>query len=139
QVEIFDAEVRERAVDAADDIGPRVRRQPIEVGHVLCVHLYITCRGGAAVSATAFQPLADERFDAGVDVRAVERRDSGVHEPTHVGQRISRVDTTVTAGQLPAAFQEARDRVAGRELDAGQHWSQRGGSGTAVTSPWRNV
>ena len=133
QIEAVHAEARQRAVDAAHHVGPRVRCQPIEVGYVLGVHLHGHVGAGRA---TPLQPLADQRFHAGVDVRAVERRDARVHEPIHVGQRRSRVDRAVAAGQLPPALQQARDGVAGRELSAGQlhdhPWRQRHGRHVAV-------
>ena len=83
-------------------------------------YLVCTCTGTrAAARAAPLQPLADQRFDAGVDVGAVEGRDARVDEPIHVGERGGRVDGAVAAGQLPPALQQARDRVAGRELNAG--------------------
>ena len=104
QIDAVHAEARQRAVDAADHVGPRVRGQPIEVGYVLGVHLH---RRVGAGPAAPLQPLTDQRFHAGVDVRAVERRHSRVREPIHVGQRGRRVDRAVAAGQLPPAFQQA--------------------------------
>ena len=137
QIDALHAEARERAVNAAHDVGSRVRRQPIEVGYVLGVHLH---GHGVVVRASPFQPLADERFHAGVNVGAVEGRDARVHEPIHVGHRGRRINRlSMTVGQLPAALQQARDGVAGRELNAWDLHVHAGGSGTAVTSRWRNA
>ena len=74
----------------------------LEIGHELRVHLH----GRRAAAARGKEP-ADERFDAGVDVRAVERRDAGIDEAGHVVERGRLVDRAVAAGQLPAALDDA--------------------------------
>ena len=79
-----------------------------------------------------------ELYDLRVEVVATDR-------PMVCGHRagdwleLRGENLTLPAGQLPAAFQQARDRVAGRELNAGNLHVQAGGSGTAVTSRWRNA
>src|SRR4029077_9216810 len=93
---------------------------------------------GGPPPATRLQPLANQGFDARIDVRAVEGGDSRGHETIHVVPRGGGVDGTVTSGQLPPALQQTRDAVTGSKLHAREIHDQPGGSGTAVTSRWRN-
>ena len=97
-----------------DDVRSRVCGQPIEIRHVLGVHLHRT----ASPRAPRIQPAADERLDAGVNVRAVERGDAGVRKAIHVRHRVTALDRSVAAGQLPSALDQAGDRIPGRQLDA---------------------
>src|SRR6185295_6732341 len=59
----------------------------------------------------------------------------------HVVERDPAIDGAVTAGELPAPLDDPRDLVAGRQGDARdpRRHAGGGGSGTAVTSLWRNV
>ena len=77
-----------------------------EVRHVLRVDL----NGGRALAVNPAPPgdeLADQRFDAGVDVGAVERGQPGVDEARHVVEGAGPVDVAVTARELPPALDHA--------------------------------
>ena len=79
---------------------------------------------------------ADQLFHAGVDVGAIEGRHAGVEGREQTLDRRLALDGAMTAGQLPAAADDARDlviRPQGDALDL-RHGASSCGSGTAVTS-----
>ena len=72
EVDPLDAEPAERPLDRARHVISRHRRQHVEVGHVLRVDLHAGGGRHATVAAESHEEVSDERFDAGVDVGAVE-------------------------------------------------------------------
>ena len=88
--------------------------------------------------------VADQLLDAGVDVGAIERRDPGVDERVPCRRTAAfSIDRAVTAGELPAALDHARDRIAGRRARSTgwrRHVGVRAaGAARRVTSACRNV
>ena len=73
EIEALDTEARERAVDRADDVVAWTRRARPIGDHFVC-----TCTARRCWPAA--EKPADQRLDAGVDVRTVERRDARVDE-----------------------------------------------------------
>ena len=95
-----------------------MRGSMVEVGHEFGVHLDAVERRLAALhrgSAGGSAPISV--LDAGIDVGAVEGGDAGIGEGGHVAERRRRASTgAMAAGELPAAADDARDVVAGREF-----------------------
>ena len=54
---------------------------------------------------------ADQPLDAGINVRAIEGGNPRVDERRHVPSRLIRIDVSMVTGQVPAALDDARDRV----------------------------
>ncbi len=93
--------------------------------------------GLAVAAAIIGAEVADHRLDAGIDVGAVEGDDAGFGEGLHVGDRGGAVDGAMAAGELPAAADDARDSVVGREVETLHQGAHSGfGSGTAVVAAW---
>ena len=95
-------------------------------------------------AALAGQPHArgaDQFLDAGIDVGAIIGPDAGIEGGDQVGHRLLAIDRAVPAGKLPAAANDARNRIAGAEFEGlGGHFSSFSfGSGTAVVSAWLNA
>ncbi|MEZ5286217.1 MAG: hypothetical protein R2712_15680 [Vicinamibacterales bacterium] len=136
EVDGLHAQPGARPLHDGPHVRPRERRQLVPIGHALGVHAHAG-RGGAAIATEAGEEASDERLDARVDVGAIEGRDAGIDERSHVVERRLLVDRTVAAGELPAALQQARDLIPGREARTRDRRARhgRGGSGTAVTSP----
>src|SRR5262249_5626644 len=70
EIEGLHAQPVERPVHSAYDVCPRVSRQSIEIGNVLRVNL--DAGGGVGAPLSPLEEPADQRFNAGVDVRAIE-------------------------------------------------------------------
>jgi hypothetical protein len=76
-----------------------------------------------------------QRFDAGVDVRAIERRDSGLNERGHVVHGLLRIDDAVISREVPSPFDDARNFISIGYSDShgrGDDYSSIVGTGVAV-------
>ena len=112
-----------------------MRRQGVQVGHELRMHLDAPERLAAAQIGIAHSEPADQLLDSGVDVGAVERGDARIGKGDQVADRILAGRRAVAARQLPAAAYDARDFVIRRKPDslhgrlshrAAPPWSGRG-------------
>ena len=78
----------------------------------------IWCGSGSAARArVGAAEIADHLLDAGIVIGAVEGRDAGFDEGRHVAHRLIARDRAVAAGEVPAALEEAGDRIAGLDFD----------------------
>src|SRR5207302_5116684 len=112
QVETLHAEPSQRPIDDGFYVAAVQCLQLGHIGYELRMHLDTPGERGVGATEGTNQCL-----DAGVDVGAVEGRDAGLDEPRHVFHRLLGIDCAVAAGQVPAALDEARHRVAvGEEI-----------------------
>src|SRR5262249_47814666 len=97
-IETLQSEARERSIHSPHNVASRVSRQSIEIGNIFRVNLY--AGSGARAPLSPLEESADQRFDAGVDIRAIKRRDACLDESIHIVQGGRFVDRPVAAGQL---------------------------------------
>ncbi len=74
---------------------------------------------GPALIGQKAQTLAVDFLDPGIDVRAIERCDTGIVECDHVFRGARCFDRPMTTGQLPSAPDKARGGIAEAHLDCG--------------------
>ncbi len=77
-----------------------------EVRNELCMNLHLL-----RVRRIRSTEAADQTLDAGINIRTVEGGDPRVDERRHVPSRLFRIDVPVITGEVPAAFDDARNCV----------------------------
>jgi hypothetical protein len=112
----LDLQPLQRAInDGFDLVGADVR-QAAEIRNQLGVHDNLIGNFRPATAAHISDELADHLFNAGVNVRAIERGDAGVQERFHIGDGLVRLHLAVIASELPPALDHPRNRVPGTQL-----------------------
>ena len=104
------------------------------------MHAQAVRRLGAARRDEPRPHRAIELLDAGIDVGAVESEDAGVESGDEIVDGAFPIDRAMAAGELPAAADDARNRVSGGKFvgfDDSGHSAPRVARGTAVVSLWR--
>jgi hypothetical protein len=115
--------------------------QNVEVGHEFGVDPQPLRRFDSAHRREALAHLSVQILDSGIDVGAIEGENAGVEGGDQIVERGGAVDRAMAAGELPAAADDSRDRIARRKLerlDAG-HAALWGGKGVAVVSLRRKL
>ena len=92
EVETFDPQAAQRAIDDALEIGFVDMRERRQIRHEFGVDLDRLQGVGAAQIGQPRAERADQFLDAGVDVGAVERRDAGVERRDEIVDRGFAVD-----------------------------------------------
>jgi hypothetical protein len=79
-----------------------------EVRNELCMNLYLL-----RVRWVCSTETADQELDAGIYIRTVEGGDPRIDERRHVLSRLLGVYVPMITGEVPAAFDDARNGVIG--------------------------
>ncbi len=87
-----------------------------EVRNELCMNLYLLC-----VRRVRSTETADQTLDAGIYIRTVEGGDPRVDERRHVLLRLFGIYVPMITGEVPAAFDDSRNRVIAGQGDPGNH------------------
>jgi hypothetical protein len=115
EVKPIDGETAQRFVDDRFDIGLVDRGEPGQVGNELGVDAQPRQGFDTPLVAQVAAELPVELLDTRIDIGAVEGGDAGVESRQQVPDRLLAIDCTMTAGELPATANDARDLVARRE------------------------
>ena len=108
---------RNDAVDDCSDVAAADAGQNVEIRHEFGVNPKPLRRVDPARRHEALAHLSDEVLDPGIDVGAIEGEDASVEGCDQIVERRGAIDRPVAAGELPAAADDARDRVAPRKLE----------------------
>ena len=136
EIERVDLETAQRSVDGRRNVAATDAGQNVEVRHEFGVNSKPLRRFDPARRHEARAHLAVQLLDPGIDVGAIEGEDAGVEGGDQIVERGGAVDGPMAAGELPAAADDARDRIARRKLEGldAAHATLWGGNGVAVVS-----
>ena len=131
QIQSFQPQAHERAVDAPFDVRGVDFRQHVQVGNELRVNLHVL--GQPRIKRP--KP-ADQRFDPGIDVGAIESGDARLHEGGHIVHRLLRIDDSMVSGEVPSSLDDPRKFISIGHLDAhaGGAYLEIVGTGVAVVA-----
>ena len=107
---------RQGSVDDGFNVHAIKGAQIGEVGNEFGMNLHLL-----RVRRVRAAETADQKFDAGIDVGAVEGGDPGVDERRHVLSRLLGIDGPMITGEVPAAFDDPRNRVVAGQGDPRNH------------------
>src|SRR5882672_2370145 len=120
---------RQGSIDDGFNLHATNGTQIGEVGNEFGMDLYLL-RVGRVRSTEA----ANQQFDAGIYVRAVEGGDPRVDERRHVLLRLFGIYVPMITGEVPAAFDDPRNCVIAGQGDPGNHVGFSPAGEVAVTS-----
>ena len=116
QIQSLLTQSRQGSIDDGFNLHAINRAQIGEVRNELGMNLYLL-----GVRWVRPAETADQTFDAGIDIRTVEGSDPRVDEACHVLLRLVGIDVPMIAGEVPAAFDDPRNRIIAGQGNPGNH------------------
>src|SRR5258707_13567109 len=106
QIQALLPQSRQGSIDDGCNLRAINRAQIGEVRNELGMNLYLL-----RVRWVRSTETADQTFDAGIDIRTAEGGDPCVDERRHILLRLFGIDVPMITGEVPAAFDDARNVV----------------------------
>ena len=117
QVERINPQSTQGPLDDRPYVARGDPRQNVEVRHEFGVNPKPPRRLDPARRQKARTHLAVKLLDPGIDVGAIEGEDAGVEGGDEIVERCGAIDRPMAAGELPAAADDAGDRIIRRKLE----------------------
>src|SRR5258708_6391483 len=116
QIQPLLSQSRQGSIDDGFNARAIERAQIREVRNELGMNLYLLRVRWVRPTETA-----DQTLDAGIDIRTVEGGDPRVDERRHVLSRLIGIYLPVITGEVPAAFDDPRNRIIAGQGNPGNH------------------